>query len=57
MQFDKHGRPFRRPNYLPGAVLIAAVAVVSLMRLAVSGPDARRRIVGKHLIPLRPRAA
>jgi hypothetical protein len=38
MQFDKNGRPFRRRNYLPGGRLIAAVAVVSLMRLAGSGP-------------------
>lgn len=29
--FDKHGRPFRRRNYLPGAILIAALAVVSLV--------------------------
>lgn len=29
--FDKHGRPFRRRNYLPGAVLIATLAVVALV--------------------------
>lgn len=29
--FDKSGRPFRRRNYIPGAVLIAALAVVSLV--------------------------
>ena len=29
--FDKHGRPFRRRNYVPGAILIAALAVVSLV--------------------------
>lgn len=28
--FDKRGRPFRRRNYLPGAILIAALAVVAL---------------------------
>lgn len=29
--FDKHGRPFRRRNYVPGAILIAALAVASLV--------------------------
>jgi hypothetical protein len=29
--FDKHGRPFRRRNYLPGAIVIAALAVVALV--------------------------
>jgi hypothetical protein len=29
--FDKHGRPFRRRNYLPGALVLAALAVVSVM--------------------------
>jgi hypothetical protein len=29
--FDKHGRPFRRRNYIPGAILIATLAVVSLV--------------------------
>lgn len=29
--FDKHGRPFRRRNYVPGLALLAALAVVSLM--------------------------
>ena len=29
--FDKHGRPFRRRNYLPGAVLFAVLAVASLV--------------------------
>jgi hypothetical protein len=29
--FDKHGRPFRRRNYMPGIVLFTALAVVSLL--------------------------
>ena len=29
--FDKRGRPFRRRNYLPGILLFAALAVVTLM--------------------------
>ena len=29
--FDKHGRPFRRRNYLPGILLFVALAVVTLM--------------------------
>lgn len=29
--FDKRGRPFRRRNYLPGALLFAALAVVTLL--------------------------
>lgn len=29
--FDKSGRPYRRRNYVPGAILIAALAVVSLV--------------------------
>lgn len=29
--FDKHGRPFRRRNYLPGALALAALAIVSVM--------------------------
>jgi pimeloyl-ACP methyl ester carboxylesterase len=29
--FDKHGRPFRRRNYLPGIVLLVALAVVSML--------------------------
>ena len=29
--FDKHGRPFRRRNYLPGALVLAVLAVVSVM--------------------------
>ncbi|MCV7278617.1 envelope integrity protein Cei [Mycolicibacterium flavescens] len=29
--FDKHGRPFRRRNYLPGILLFAALSVVTLM--------------------------
>jgi hypothetical protein len=28
--FDKHGRPFRRRNYLPGILLLAALSVVTL---------------------------
>lgn len=29
--FDKHGRPFRRRNYVPGLLVLAALAVVTLM--------------------------
>ena len=29
--FDKHGRPFRRRNFMPGIVVVAALAVVTLM--------------------------
>ena len=29
--FDKHGRPFRRRNYLPGALTVAALAAVTLL--------------------------
>ncbi|MDT5338057.1 MAG: hypothetical protein QOD90_3562 [Mycobacterium sp.] len=29
--FDKHGRPFRRRNYIPGIVVVAALAVVTLV--------------------------
>ena len=29
--FDRHGRPFRRRNYVPGIVLFVALAVVTLM--------------------------
>ena len=29
--FDKHGRPFRRRNYVPALALLAALAVASLM--------------------------
>jgi hypothetical protein len=29
--FDKHGRPFRRRNYLPGIITVVALAVVTLL--------------------------
>lgn len=29
--FDKHGRPFRRRNFLPGIVLFASLALVALL--------------------------
>ncbi|MEZ0049522.1 hypothetical protein ABIA30_000512 [Mycobacterium sp. MAA66] len=29
--FDKHGRPFRRRNYLPGAIAFAVLAVATLV--------------------------
>ncbi|ORV84601.1 envelope integrity protein Cei [Mycolicibacterium iranicum] len=29
--FDKHGRPFRRRNYVPGAAMIACLAVAALL--------------------------
>jgi hypothetical protein len=28
--FDKHGRPFRRRNYLPGILTLAALAIITL---------------------------
>ncbi|EID15563.1 envelope integrity protein Cei [Mycolicibacterium phlei] len=38
--FDKNGRPFRRRNYLPGILMFAALAVVTLLVwvLALSRP-------------------
>jgi hypothetical protein len=38
--FDKRGRPFRRRNYLPGILLFAALAVVTMMvwLMALSRP-------------------
>ena len=29
--FDKHGRPFRRRNYLPGILLFVTLAVVTMV--------------------------
>ncbi|MGE2734144.1 envelope integrity protein Cei [Mycolicibacterium vaccae] len=29
--FDKHGRPFRRRNFIPGIVMIAVLAVIALL--------------------------
>jgi LytR cell envelope-related transcriptional attenuator len=29
--FDKHGRPFRRRNYVPGLIVIVVLAVITLM--------------------------
>ncbi|MCG7597954.1 envelope integrity protein Cei [Mycobacterium sp. C3-094] len=29
--FDKHGRPFRRRNFLPGALMFAALAVAAML--------------------------
>lgn len=34
--FDRHGRPFRRRNYIPGAVMIAVLAVVALVAWVVA---------------------
>jgi hypothetical protein len=34
--FDKHGRPFRRRNFLPGAIVIATLAVVALVAWLVA---------------------
>ncbi|ULE32917.1 envelope integrity protein Cei [Mycobacterium sp. IDR2000157661] len=33
--FDKHGRPFRRRNFLPAALLFAALSVVTLLVWAI----------------------
>ena len=46
--FDKRGRPFRRRNYLPGILLLVALAVVTLMVwvMALSQPpDVREATV------------
>lgn len=34
--FDKHGRPFRRRNFVPGAITLAALAVVALVAWVVA---------------------
>jgi hypothetical protein len=45
--FDKHGRPFRRRNYLPGILMFAALAVVTLLVwvIALSQPTDVREAV------------
>jgi LytR cell envelope-related transcriptional attenuator len=46
--FDKHGRPFRRRNFLPGILLFVALAVVTLLVwvIALSRPaDVREAAV------------
>jgi len=48
MAFDKHGRPFRRRNFLPGSVLFACLAVVSLLVWVIAlsrPPDVREAAV------------
>jgi LytR cell envelope-related transcriptional attenuator len=34
--FDKHGRPFRRRNYLPGILVLVALSVVTMMVWAIA---------------------
>ena len=34
--FDKHGRPFRRRNYLPGILLVVALSVVTMLVWAIA---------------------
>jgi hypothetical protein len=34
--FDKHGRPFRRRNYLPGILVLVALSVATLMVWAIA---------------------
>ncbi len=51
--FDKHGRPFRRRNFLPGILLFAALAVVTLIVWVIAlnrPPDVRR---GRGVQPAR----
>ncbi|HYJ54392.1 MAG TPA: envelope integrity protein Cei [Mycobacterium sp.] len=46
--FDKHGRPFRRRNFLPGIVLFASLAVVSVLVWVIAlsrPPDVREAAV------------
>jgi hypothetical protein len=46
--FDRHGRPFRRRNYVPAIVLLVALAVVTLMVwvMALNQPiDVREALV------------
>lgn len=39
--FDKHGRPFRRRNYLPGAIVFAVLVVATLVAwMVVAGQPA-----------------
>ena len=43
--FDKHGRPFRRRNFMPGILMFAALAVVTLIIWVVAlnrPPDVHR---------------
>ncbi|GAB7070337.1 envelope integrity protein Cei [Mycolicibacterium hodleri] len=45
--FDKHGRPFRRRNYIPGIVVLVALAVVTLIVWVVAfnqTPDVRQLV-------------
>ena len=34
--FDKHGRPFRRRNYVPGLAVLAVLAVVALVAWVIA---------------------
>jgi hypothetical protein len=46
--FDKHGRPFRRRNYLPGILLFLALSVATMMVWVVAlnrPPDVREATV------------
>jgi len=46
--FDKHGRPFRRRSFLPGIVLFASLAVVSVLVWVIAlsrPPDVREAAV------------
>ena len=48
MAFDKHGRPFRRRNFLPGIMLFAALAVVALLVWVIAlsrPPDVREAAI------------
>ncbi len=46
--FDKHGRPFRRRNFLPGILLFVALAVVTMLVWVIAlnrPPDVREAAV------------
>ncbi len=49
--FDKHGRPFRRRNFVPGALMFAALAVAALLVWVDRALAAARRPRGRRLQP------
>jgi len=51
--FDKHGRPFRRRNYLPGAVTLVALAAVTLLvwLMAFNQPTDVEQVASCNLPP------
>jgi len=52
--FDKHGRPFRRRNFLPGILLFVALSVVTLLVWVIAlsrPPDVREAAVCNAPLP------